>query len=228
MGLSPQLSIRPALSAGLKAISIVGSSCLFAAVLALPTGALAADASLVKGKAKAGESKAVTCVACHGIAGNSTNPEWPKLAGQGAPFVYAQLKAFKSGERNNALMSAQAANLSDQDMRDLAAYYASVPATPGVASEASIEVAQPLYRAGNAERNIPACLACHGPAGAGNDAAAYPAISGQHSVYLSAALKTYRSGERGKGVSGQMMQAVAKNLTDAEIEALASYVAGLQ
>ncbi|ULQ45154.1 cytochrome c4 [Flagellatimonas centrodinii] len=175
-----------------------------------------------------GESKAATCGACHGPKGNSGNPEWPSLAGQGAPYLKTQLEAFRSGARKNVLMSSQAAGLSDQDIADLAAYYAAQTAKPGVASEASVAVAQPLYRAGDAERGIPGCAGCHGPTGAGNPAAAYPHLAGQHATYTAAALRAYRSGERGGSHNGQMMVTIAKQLTDEEIEALASYLNGLQ
>lgn len=180
------------------------------------------------GNADNGAKKAAVCAACHGPGGNSANPEWPNLAAQGAPYLYAQLKAFKSGQRKNALMSAQAANLSDEDMRDLAAYYSQQSAKPGVAAETAVKMVQGLYRGGDAERGIPACLACHGPAGKGNAAAGYPRIAGQQGAYVATQLKAYRAGERGEGVTGQMMQAVAQKLSDQEIEALASYVTGLQ
>lgn len=196
----------------------------------MATGVMAADApkSLFDGDAKAGAEKAAACVACHGPGGNSTNPVWPKIAGQGARYLYESLKAYKTGERKNALMAGQMAPLSDADLRNLAAHFAAGTQTPGVGSESAIEVAEPLYRGGDAERGIPACLACHGPAGTGNPAAGYPRIGGQHAEYNAIALKAYRSGERNAGASGQMMTAVSEQLTDDEIAALASYIAGLQ
>jgi len=201
-----------------------------ALALALAGTAFAADDhhSLAKGDAKAGADKAATCVACHGPDGNSVNPEWPKIAGQSARYLEASLAAYKSGDRKNALMNGQAMNLSAQDMQDLAAQYAAQSMKPGAGSEDSIEVAEPLYRGGDADRGLPACLACHGPAGGGNAAAGWPAIGGQHATYLATALKAYRSGERNASANGQMMTAVAQDLTDAEIEALAGYIAGLQ
>ncbi|MCC2656556.1 MAG: cytochrome c4 [Panacagrimonas sp.] len=187
-----------------------------------------AGPAFLKGDAKAGETKAGACAACHGPAGNSAMPAWPKLAGQGAPYTYAQLKAFKEGKRANPIMQAQAAPLSDQDMQDLAAYFAAQPAAPGVASKDAVAVAEKLYRAGNAESGVPACAACHGPTGAGNPAAGYPRVGGQHADYNTAQLTAYRKGERKAGANGQIMSEVAAKLTDEEIAALASYLNGLR
>lgn len=205
---------------------------LLALALCVPVAAFAEGAAqdpFVKGDAAAGATKAAVCGACHGAGGNGgINPEWPKLAAQGSKYIHAQLVAFKSGKRNNAVMMGQAAALSEQDMADLAAYFAAQPAVPGVASEASVPVAQKLYRAGDAARGLAACSACHGPKGAGNPAAAYPHIGGQNSGYVATQLRAYRAGERGKEGNGLMMAAVAKHLTDAEIDALSSYLSGLQ
>jgi cytochrome c553 len=197
-------------------------------LLAVGVGVAHAADPFVNGDAEAGAAKAAVCAACHGPGGNSGNAEWPSLAGQSPVYTYRQLQAYKDGTRQNALMSPQAAGLSDQDMRDLAAYYAVQEARPGVASEDSVEIAQPLYRGGDAARGLPACAACHGPAGVGNLGAGYPRIASQHAEYTAAQLRAYRAGERGKGATGQMMQAAAKHLTDEEIDALASYVTGLQ
>ncbi|MCK5860049.1 c-type cytochrome [Abyssibacter sp.] len=201
-----------------------------ALAFALAGSAFAAENhhSLAKGDAKAGAEKAAPCAACHGPDGNSVNPEWPKIAGQSAKYLETSLQAYKAGERQNALMAGQVMNLSDQDMTNLAAHFAAQTHKPGAGSEDSIEVAEPLYRGGDAERNIPACLACHGPSGKGNAAAGWPHIGGQHAAYLATALKAYRAGERNSSANGQMMTEVAQELTDAEIEALAGYVAGLQ
>lgn len=178
------------------------------------------------GSAEAGAAKAAVCGACHGPGGNGAiNPEWPKLAGQGAPFLVKHLKAFKSGARKNPVMQGQAANLSDADINDLAAYFAAQKIVPGVASKDSIAVAETLYRAGDASRGIAACAGCHGPKGAGNAAAQYAQIGGQNAAYTASALKAYRTGER---TTGQKMLSIAAKLTDAEIAALSSYIAGLQ
>lgn len=179
------------------------------------------------GSAEAGAAKAAPCAACHGPAGNSANPEWPKLAGQHASYVYGQLQVLKTGERKAPLMNPQAAPLSDQDMKDLAAYFAAQKATLGVASPDAVKTAQTLYRAGDASRGLPACAACHGPEGKGNAGAAYPRIGGQHAKYNAAMLRQYRAGQVAPQPRAAMMAAVAAKLTDAEIEALASYVNGL-
>jgi cytochrome c553 len=202
---------------------------VLAVLLCAPLVAVAEGGDLfVKGDAARGETKAATCAACHGAQGVSANPEWPSLAGQNAVYSYLQLKAFKEGKRKNVLMSSQAAGLSDQDMRDLAAFYASKDYKPGVASEEAVPLAEPLWRGGDPERQLPACAGCHSPNGAGNPAAGYPQLAGQHATYTAASLRAYRAGERGNGVQGQMMTTIAKQLSDEEIAALASYINGLQ
>jgi len=205
---------------------------LLALVLCAPLSVFAegeAKDPFVKGDAAAGATKAVACTACHGPGGNGAiNPAWPKLAGQGSSYIAAQLNACKEHTRNNPVMWGQAAGLSPEDIADVAAYFSSQKPVPGVASEDSVAVAQKLYRAGDAARGLPACGACHGPTGAGNPSAQFPRIGGQNSGYSSAQLKSYRAGERGAKGKGQMMAAVATHLTDAEIEALASYISGLQ
>jgi len=207
---------------------------LVAALLAAPC-AWAQEAAAGKadpftgGSAEAGAGKAAVCGACHGPGGNSSNPEWPKLAGQHASYLYSQLKALKSGERKTPVMNAQAAILSDQDMKDLAAYFAAQKAQPGVGSPDAVKVAEKLYRGGDAARGLPACSACHGPQGHGNAAAAYPRIGGQHAKYTANVLRVIRS-QHGAPIPQPnlvTMAAVAAKLTDAEIETLASYLNGL-
>ncbi|MGH8517722.1 MAG: c-type cytochrome [Panacagrimonas sp.] len=188
----------------------------------------AAGPAFLKGDAKAGETKAAVCAACHGPAGNSAMPAWPKLAAQGAPYTYAQLKAFKDGKRVNPIMQGQVAALSDQDMQDLAVFFAAQPPSPGVASKDAVAVGEKLFRAGDASRGLPACASCHGPTGAGNPAAAYPRLGGQHAEYGTAQLNAYRKGERKAGMNGQIMSEVAAKLTDEEVAALASYLNGLR
>lgn len=218
-------------------MTIIARGLFVACALGFSAASLSADKAetpFLGGNAEAGKAKAATCGACHGPDGNSSNPIWPKLAGQGAPYAYEQLKAFKLGMsdtksgRMDPVMSAQAAALSDEDMRDLAVYFSTLEQKPGVASEESIALAEPLYRAGDADRGIPACSGCHGPSGAGNPAAAYPKIGGQHADYTAKQLKAYRAGERKAGMNGQIMAEVAAKLTDEEIAALASYLNGLQ
>ncbi len=187
--------------------------------------AVASDAG--QGNAATGQAKAAVCSACHGADGNSSNAEWPNLAGQHARYLEAQLLAFKSGARKNPIMQGQVAALSAQDMRDLAAFYAQKPAKPGVANPALVAAAEKLYRGGRADAGIAACGACHGPQGLGNAGAAYPRVSAQHATYSAQQLKSFRSGERAGTDAAKMMSNVAANLSDADIEALASYLSGL-
>jgi cytochrome c553 len=205
---------------------------LLAAVLLSAGPALAEEPKtdpFTGGNAEAGAAKATACFACHGPGGNSANPEWPKLAGQHASFVYRSLQVLKNGHRAAPVMNAQAAPLTDQDMKDLAAYFASQKPSPGVASPDSVKVAQPLYRAGDAARGLPACSACHGPQGHGNAGAGYPRIGGQHSKYVGNMLRRYKAqtGMPMENPTTTTMSAVAAKLTDAEIDALSSYVNGL-
>lgn len=212
---------------------------LVAVLLAAPAAwAQAVDAGkadpFTGGSAEAGAGKAAVCGACHGPAGNSSNPEWPKLAGQHSAYTFHELVELKSGARKSPVMGPLAAALSEQDMRDLAAYFAAQQASPGVASPDSIEVAQPLYRAGDVARGLPACAACHGPQGAGNAAARYPRIGGQHARYNAMMLRAYRDQassadtDTDTDADAAIMASIAAKLTDAEIQALASYLNGLQ
>lgn len=178
------------------------------------------------GDAEQGKAKSAVCAACHGVDGNSTNPMWPKLAGQSAKYIYIQLMHYKKNERVHALMNPQTAHLSEQDMHDLAAYYASQTVAPANADKALVEKGELLYRGGNKETNTPACIACHGPDGAGNPAAAYPMLSHQHAAYIEARLKQYRAAEVSYKNS-DIMISVTSRLSDKEIKAVASYIQGL-
>ncbi len=200
---------------------------LFAALLFIvyPLTAVSADTKIT-GDPEQGQKKAQSCAACHGASGNSNNPDWPKIAGQHPDYIVSQLQAFKSGARQNAQMSPIAKNLSEQDMQDLAAYYTSQNITTEPTSEAAVEQAESLYRAGKSDAGMPACIACHGPRGNGIPGAGYPKISGQHTEYTAAQLKAYRSGER-QGSQAAIMQDIAQKLSDDEIQALSEYVSGL-
>ncbi len=179
------------------------------------------------GDAKAGEAKAQVCVSCHGVNGNSAVPTFPKLAGQHAGYIAKQLANFKEGKsRSNALMAPQVANLSQQDMADLGAYYAKQSPGMGRADKKLKVLGEKLYRGGNKDKGISACLACHGPTGAGNSAAKFPLLSGQHADYLAKALKDFRDGNRSNDLNG-MMRDIAAKMSDAEIAAVASYISGL-
>ncbi len=183
----------------------------------------------VDGSAEAGKAKSITCAACHGADGNSVNPEWPSIAGQHAAYTVEQLKAFKNGKRANPLMTGQAMMLSEEDMRDLAVYYAEQqPASRTVADAKLVVKGESLYRAGNKETGVSACMACHGPAGLGNPGAKYPMIRGQYAVYTAKALRDYASGARKSDGTTRVMRDIAARLADDEIEALASYIQGLR
>ncbi len=185
--------------------------------------------SLVEGSAEAGKSKAVTCAACHGAEGISANPLWPNIAGQAAPYLVTQLKAFKDGARKDPLMTSQAMMLSDQDMADLAVYFESLPApAQSVANPDLVTTGEALYRGGEVSKQVAACMACHGPTGTGNPAAGYPALKGQHAAYTAKQLRDYASGERVSDGKTRVMRDIAGKLSEEEIAALASYVQGLK
>ena len=195
------------------------------------------------GDATAGQTKAGACAACHGLDGNAMQQNAPRIAGMPERYIAAQLAQFKHGERTSglaALMAPFAAPLSNQDMRDLGAWYATQKASAGVADDTPIaagpnkgmkfyQVGERLYRAGDTARGIPACLACHGPSGAGNPGPAYPAVSGQQSAYVARRLEEYRTGTTTAKDAAHfnLMASVAKQLTDEEIQSLGSYVQGL-
>ena len=179
------------------------------------------------GNAKAGKAKAVSCGGCHGADGNSSNPAWPKLAGQHAGYIAKQLADFKAGKkRSDALMAGQVASLSSQDMADLGAYFATKTGSQGAASKKLAAAGAKLYRGGNKKKGVAACIACHGPTGAGNPAAKFPKLSGQHAAYVEKAMKDFRSGARTNDMN-KMMQNIAEKMSDKEIKAVASYISGL-
>jgi cytochrome c553 len=179
------------------------------------------------GNADEGKSKSAVCAGCHGADGNSgINPLWPKLAGQHPQYIEKQLKAFKDGERSDPLMSPMALPLSQQDMADLAAYFSSQSKKIGTAAAAAVAAGEQVYRAGNAETGVVACMACHGPAGSGNPLAGFPTLNGQNAAYVVKALKDFRSGTR-KNDYNKMMQDVVVRMTDQEMEAVAQYIQGL-
>jgi cytochrome c553 len=195
------------------------------ALLALLAGTTAT--AWAQGSAEAGEAKAIVCAACHGVDGNSFNPEWPSLAGQNPVYLVRSLQAYKSGERNNVLMTAQVMTLTDEDMADLAAFFASKQRQQRSADPSLAKTGERLYRGGNKESGIGACIACHGPNGNGNGPAGYPAIAGQHATYTAGQLRAYRSAQRTSDLN-QMMRNNTARLTDAEIDAVASYMQGLR
>lgn len=208
-------------------------------VLVLLTGAAhAAPSSLVAwnqetlellatGSPDRGAELAKPCASCHGKTGVSPSPDWPSLAGQLRPYLYKQLRDYKDGKRDNAVMKGMAGRLSDQDMADLAAFYAGQSLPEPENDSDGGEVAETLVRRGDGSRLIPACQGCHGRAGKGNvtggvGLAAMPVLVGQYPAYLEKTLKDYRSGARANDVYGRM-RSIAAELSDAEIEALAAH-----
>lgn len=197
---------------------------IYAAVI---SGAIAGNAALAEANAQSGAAKAVICQACHGANGNSVNPEWPSLAGLGADYIAEQLQAFKEGRRKSPIMMPMAAPLSSQDMADLGAHFGGLVNTGLNADPAYWQAGEKLYRGGDKAREIPACMACHGPTGRGNEAAKFPALRGQEGVYVVNQLNDYASGARPPGPGG-IMPTVAKRLSADDIRNLSSYVQGLR
>jgi cytochrome c553 len=182
-----------------------------------------------------GQATAAMCVACHSADGNSVVSTYPKLAGQHAEYLIKQLHDFKTGERANPMMSGMAAPLSDVDMHNVAAWFASQTQKPDVAkNKETVELGQKLYRSGDQAKGLPACAACHGPAGMGIPVQ-YPRLAGQFADYTAAQLKAFRAaGSDAKDPAGRSndankaMRMVAVKMTDAEIKAVADYIAGLR
>ncbi len=193
-----------------------------AAEAAKPAGAV------VIGDAKAGEGKAAVCGACHGMDGNPTDKQYPKLAGQNEAYIARQITLFKTMKRQSPIMMGFAATLSAQDMHDIGAYFASKTALPGVADDKLVAAGQALYRGGGMKLGVPACMACHGPDGRGMAGTGFPQLGGQWTDYVTAKLKDWKSGTTwGDDPMAKIMPAIAQSLTEADINAVASYVEGL-
>jgi cytochrome c553 len=187
------------------------------------------------GKAADGATKSAVCSACHGPNGNSANPEWPRLAGQSAVYVAEQLRLFRSGVRANPTMMPMATALSDQDIADIAVYYEAQTLLGLEADPSYWRSGEALYLRGDPARDVPACVACHGPVSRGNLAAGYPALRAQHSVYVVKQLNDYASGTRYTGThpaqatpNAVMMFTIAKRLTPEQMRDVASYVQGMR
>ena len=194
---------------------------IFISALVLNASAIAADIA-------AGKTKTASCAACHGADGNgsSANAERPKLAGQGEAYLIKQMQDFTSKSRLDSTMNGMIMAISSADFADVAAYYASLPASHSTVADMYFELGQTLYRAGDAERKVTACGACHGPAGNGMSAAGFPALSGQNPEYISKQLKMFRSNTR-ENDKNAVMRDVAKLMSDEQIEAIAHYLAAL-
>lgn len=190
-----------------------------------------ANASEVKqlGDTEKGKTLSASCAACHGADGNSTNPEWPKLAGQSESYLIKQLTEYRNDKRKNAVMSSMAKAIeSDEDVLHLAAYYSNSSGTPGKAKDVALmSEGESIYRGGIVEAGVAACSACHGPTGSGNPAAKFPRVSGQHAKYALMQLQAFKSGERNND-TGKMMRNMAKKMSTAQMEAVSEYMAGLR
>jgi cytochrome c553 len=194
---------------------------------AVVLGSMTSGAAWSAGNVEQGSTKSTVCAACHGANGNSVNPEWPSLAGLGQDYIVAQLVNFKEGKRANPIMMPNAMALSPEDMADLGAYFSSQRNTGLEADPTYWEAGQKLFRAGDAVRGIPACMACHGPAARGNEAAKFPALRGQHSVYTIKQLQDYASGARPTGPNN-IMQTISKKLSTDDMRNVASYLQGIR
>ena len=202
--------------------------------------AIAEDAAptAVVGSAEAGATKAAVCTACHGVNGNSVNPEWPNLAGQNAAYIHEQLQMFKAKKRNNPIMQPIVDPLTEQDFADLAAYFSTQTPSGLEADPSYWKAGEALYKSGDTARSIPACAACHGPSGQGNPGSGYPALRAQHSVYTVKQLQDYLTKNRYRDPAdaatvnatrnSAMMTTIAARLTPEDIRNLASYLQGLR
>jgi len=201
---------------------------LFTLVAFFANVAISANESQkVVGDATKGKALSATCAACHGADGNSVNPVWPKLAGQGEAYLIKQLNDFRHDKRSEPTMTPMAkAIASDEDVAHLAAYYSSQKVKTGTANKDKIALGKAIYKGGVMSSGVAACAACHGPSGNGNTAAKFPKIAGQHAQYTIGQLKTFKAAKRNND-TGKMMRNVALKMTDAEMDAVAEYIAGL-
>jgi cytochrome c553 len=202
----------------------VALALILAASVALPVLAEEAKAPAKPDVAKGQAISTAVCASCHTNDGSRGSPAYPILQGQHPEYLAKQLAEFKSGKRPSAIMKGFASALSDDDMRNVSAFYGSKTAKPGFAKDkALVELGEKIYRGGIAEKAVPACAGCHSPTGAGIPAQ-YPRIGGQHADYTALQLNNFRSGTR---ANGPMMTTIAAKLSDREIKAVSDYVAGL-
>ena len=234
--------------AGVACLALAAAAWAQSTAVPAPDNAPVQSAPLVEkpatwGDATAGQSKAGACAACHGLDGNAMQQNAPRIAGMPERYIAEQLHLFKTSQRTSGLagvMMPFAGMLSAQDMRDIGAWFAKQKPGTGVADDTVItagpnqgmkfyQVGERLFRNGDAARGVPACMACHGPSGAGNPGPAYPALHGQDAAYVARRLEEYRAGATTytNPAHFNLMAAVSKSLTDEEIRSLASYVQGL-
>ena len=184
-------------------------------------------AAFAGGDYQAGQEKSTVCAACHGPKGVSVNPAWPSLAGQHAAYLVKQLHDFKNTQSRDApTMAPLVTNLSDQDMRDLAFFYASQPLPEGITPPKYLKRGEQLYRGGDFSKHITACIACHGPAGKGNAQANFPALSGQQAIYTAQQLQAFKDHKRNNDLNS-IMRDISSRMSSDDMQAVANYVAGL-
>ena len=190
---------------------------------------LTTGTALALGNVEAGKTKAAACGGCHGLDGNSPLPNYPKLAGQNERYIAKQLAAFKANDtRKNAIMQGMAAAVSKEDAADIGAYFQSKKiSSTAPFDQAKIAHGRELYNGGDLQKGIPACKACHGPTGAGNAGIGYPQLTGQYVEYTTAQLKAFKTGARSND-DRKLMRSIVEKLSDADIDALANYIASLK
>ncbi len=172
-------------------------------------------------------TKTTLCIACHGQQGNSDNPTWPNLAGQHASYLNKQLHDLKKGKTRNAVaMTAILANLNDEDMTELAIFYANQPRARGNTPEKFLKRGELLYRGGDFAKHITACIACHGPQGMGNEQAGFPLLAGQHALYTAQQLQAFKEGKRANDLNF-IMRDISARMSQEDMEAVAYYIQGL-
>ncbi|GIZ10798.1 cytochrome c [Pseudomonas sp. NCCP-436] len=179
------------------------------------------------GDAEAGQGKVAVCGACHGVDGNSPAPNFPKLAGQGERYLLKQMHDIKSGARPVIEMTGMLDSFSDQDLEDIAAYFASQKMSVGAANGDLVERGEALFRGGKLAEGMPACTGCHSPDGAGLAAAGYPKLGGQHAQYVAKQLTDFREGNRTNDGDTMIMRNIAAKLSNKDIEAVSSFLQGL-
>jgi cytochrome c553 len=178
------------------------------------------------GDAEAGKAKSAVCAGCHGMDGNSMVPTFPSLAGQHAGYIFKQLSEFKAGDRKDPVMAPMAMPLSEEDMHDLAAYFAAQTRKGGEAAPEKVAMGEIIYRGGKADKGLVACTACHGPTGEGVETSRFPSVAGQHATYIEKQLNDFAAGNRANDPN-RMMRDIASKMTADEIAAVAQYMQGL-
>ena len=184
--------------------------------------------AFAKGDANAGKGKVATCTACHGATGVSPAPNWPNLAGQGEKYLIKQMTEIKKGKRSVPEMIPFMGALSEQDIEDISAFYASQTAPVGATSPEFVSLGEALYKGGDSKKKIPACSSCHSPTGKGNTLAVFPHVAGQKTDYTIKQLTDFREGHRTNDGDSKIMRAIAEKLSNKEVEAVANYISGLR